>query len=64
MLETPNAIFVSFTDNHEMFPHVNERMRRLAEDAGYEREAITTVTDGNGRPTFEIFRYHKPTTGR
>lgn len=59
MLETPDAVFVSFVDGREVFPEVNRRMRRLASEAGYERELVGRIADRNGRDVFEVARYRK-----
>lgn len=59
MLQAPDAIFIGNTDDRQVFPDVNPRLRKLADGLGYEREIIKVIPDGNGRPAFEIFRFRK-----
>lgn len=58
-LATPGAIFISNTDDRQVFGPVNVRLRKLAETLGFEREVLKVIHDGNGRPAFEIFRFRK-----
>jgi len=59
MMGYVNSIFVSNTDTRQVFAGVNTRLQRLASRLGFERELLEVVYDFNGRPTFEIFRFHK-----
>jgi 4-amino-4-deoxy-L-arabinose transferase-like glycosyltransferase len=59
MLRMSDAIYVSFTDDKQVFAEVNPRLNRLAGDLGYRREDLETVCDSNGRPVFRIFRFVK-----
>jgi hypothetical protein len=42
-----------------MFPFVNRNLRLVAEQGGYRRELLATIRDRNGRPVFEVLRFHK-----
>jgi hypothetical protein len=64
MVEDPAAIFVSNTDDKQVFPEVNQRMKALAARLGYERELLETVYDYHGRPFYEIFRFHPNSTDK
>jgi hypothetical protein len=55
----PNAIFIQHTDNNQIFPGVNERLRTIAAGLGYSEESLRIVHDDEGRPVFEIFRLTK-----
>ena len=58
MLEDTNAIWLGHAAGREDFAGVNAHLERFASMAGYRRELIRTVADSNGRPEFEIFRFH------
>lgn len=55
--ETPGQIFVVHTDPFEEFHGVNQRLRDLSAEAGYQPEVITTICDRNGRAVFEALRF-------
>ncbi|MBI4903438.1 MAG: glycosyltransferase family 39 protein [Acidobacteria bacterium] len=57
MIEDRRGVFVSNTDDRQVFPEVNKRLLRLAADLGYEREVLEVIHDFNGRPAFQIFRF-------
>lgn len=59
MFKEKDAIFVSNTDDRQVFPEVNARLKNLSERLGYRRELLEVIRDGNGRPCFEIFRFAK-----
>jgi hypothetical protein len=54
-----NAIFIEHTDDNQLFPGVNERLRAIAAGLGYSEQSLRTVHDDEGRPVFEIFRLTK-----
>ncbi len=60
MLAEKSAVFVSNTDDRQVFPGVNPRLKKLASELGYRRELLEVVRDSNGRPCFEIFRFQAP----
>jgi hypothetical protein len=55
----PNAIFIQHTDDHQIFPGVNERLRAIAAGLGYSEQLLRVVPDDEGRAMFEIFRLRK-----
>lgn len=57
MITKPEAIFLGHVAGAEMFPMVNERLDRAAEEFGFRKELLETVADSNGRPRFELFRF-------
>ncbi|MCS7024211.1 MAG: glycosyltransferase family 39 protein [Bryobacteraceae bacterium] len=59
MFATPGAVFVSYTDDRQVFGPVNGRLRKLSESFGFQRELLAVIHDGNGRPAFEIFYFRK-----
>ncbi|MFN7939811.1 MAG: glycosyltransferase family 39 protein [Bryobacteraceae bacterium] len=58
-LRQNNAIFASNTDDRQVFPNVNPRLKKMAEKLGYRRIEEEIIRDANGRPAFELFRYTK-----
>ena len=50
------AVFVTHTDQNEMFKGVNAKLQTLATEAGYRREIVAEIADRNGRTIFEVFR--------
>jgi 4-amino-4-deoxy-L-arabinose transferase-like glycosyltransferase len=53
----PDAIFVGRAKAAEVFQGVTERSVRIAADAGYTRQTISSISDRYGRPMFEVFRF-------
>lgn len=53
----PGAIFVSHVPGKEEFSGVYERSGVMAGSVGYHRDVIDRISDSNGRPVFEIFRF-------
>jgi len=56
-IKDPTAVFVSHTDEDEMFKGLNARFVRLATLNGYSRQAMFAVSDRNGRKRFDVFRF-------
>jgi 4-amino-4-deoxy-L-arabinose transferase-like glycosyltransferase len=54
-----NAIFIQHTDDRQMFPGINERLRTIAAGLGYSEQSLRIVHDDEGRAIFEIFRLTK-----
>jgi len=52
-------LYIQHTADKQMFPGVNERLRKAAAALGYEEHLERTVADRNGRPVFELFRFRK-----
>jgi hypothetical protein len=56
MTVPPDRVFVAHTDGHEQFAGVNARFLEMLQKELYRKEAVQVITDGNGRPIFEVFR--------
>jgi 4-amino-4-deoxy-L-arabinose transferase-like glycosyltransferase len=50
-------VWIGHTAQFEQWAGENERITRVAREAGFEKQVIETVPDRNGRPVFEIFRF-------
>ena len=50
-------VWIGHTPEFQQWAGVNERIKRVARAAGFEKQMIETVPDRNGRPVFEIFRF-------
>jgi len=59
MLTDPQGVFVGHVKSREAFVGVGERLARYAGAHGFRREVISTITDSNGRPVFEVFRFER-----
>jgi 4-amino-4-deoxy-L-arabinose transferase-like glycosyltransferase len=57
MLADTGAVWVDHVATREVFQGVGANLEKFASAAGYRRELLRTVTDSNGRPVFEIFRF-------
>ena len=57
MISEPGAVFLTHTKDFEFFQGVNEKLVKFAADAGYRRDMLTVICDGNQRPTFEVYRF-------
>jgi hypothetical protein len=53
----PDDVFVAHTRAFEIYPGMSARLVRFAAAAGYRKESLQTISDSNGRPRFEIFRF-------
>jgi hypothetical protein len=61
-IDGPNRLFIQHTEDKQMFPGVNDRLRNIASDLGFQERIERVIPDRNGRPVFELFRFEK--TGR
>lgn len=59
MLSDPNAVFVGHVPAREVIAGVGEHLDAAAQARGYLKEPIRIIADSNGRPVFEIFRFHR-----
>lgn len=59
MFAEKDSLFVTNTDDKQVYPERNQRLRKLAVELGFERELLETVYDFNGRPCYEIFRFRR-----
>jgi hypothetical protein len=53
----PESLFVAYTGGKEHFPKARTLLRDWAAENGWREEALETVSDRHGRPTFEIYRF-------
>jgi len=58
-LSSPEFLFIQHTDDKQMFPGINDRVRKAAAAAGYTEKLERTIPDRNGRPVYELFRFEK-----
>jgi len=63
MLRDPDGLILNHVREHEVFPDRAARLDRAARSLGYRREVVSTITDSNGRPMFEIVRFVPDGTG-
>jgi 4-amino-4-deoxy-L-arabinose transferase-like glycosyltransferase len=57
MISTPEHIFIAHAKGFEFYPGTAGKMVQFGETAGYRRQDLVTISDRNGRPTFEVFRF-------
>jgi hypothetical protein len=50
-------VWIGHTQEFQQWAGDNQRIVRVAREAGLEKQMIETVPDRNGRPVFEIFRF-------
>ncbi len=56
-ISDPGHVFVNHVAGQEAFQSVGERLSGFAHQAGYQRVPLETISDRNGRPVFELFRF-------
>lgn len=56
MLDESDALFVGHAPGRDMFPDVRKRLDRTLAATGKKKIVLQTISDSNGRPTFEIFQ--------
>jgi 4-amino-4-deoxy-L-arabinose transferase-like glycosyltransferase len=59
MVAGPNYLFVCHEPNFTYQPELRAAVEEAARQAGLQEEALTTIADRNGRPTFDVFRFRK-----
>ena len=59
VLTSPDTVFIQHTQGNELKPGVNDRFRSAISALGYREQVERVVSDGNGRPIFEVFRIHR-----
>jgi hypothetical protein len=52
-----HGLWLGHTAGFEEFPGTNQRVIKGAASVGFRKELVKVVSDRNGRPTFEIFRF-------
>jgi hypothetical protein len=58
-IDGPDRIFIQHTEDKQMFPGVNGRLRDIAGQLGFTERIERVIHDRNGRPVFELFRFEK-----
>jgi len=59
LLSDPHGLFLGHVPEREVFTGVHQRLDAAALAAGYRKQMLQVVSDSNGRPVFEIFRFQK-----
>jgi 4-amino-4-deoxy-L-arabinose transferase-like glycosyltransferase len=59
VLADPGYLFVGRPKEMEVFQGNGSRLATAAAAAGYRREAVASIPDSFGRPTFEVWRFVK-----
>jgi len=59
MLSQPGTVFISHTDDKQIFAGVNQHLDRIAHDAGFHKSSVIAWPDRNGRPVYEALTYSK-----
>jgi hypothetical protein len=54
-----DSLFVGHPNDIEIFKGVSATLLALAAEAGYRREMLAEISDRNGRPMFEVFRFRQ-----
>lgn len=58
MLADPQAAIVNHVAGKETDPEAGKRVAAAAQVRGLEKQILALVPDSNGRPVFEVYRYH------
>ena len=53
----PSNLFINHTKDFEFFTGVNDKLVKYAGAAGYQREVLAAISDGNGRPVYEVYHF-------
>jgi hypothetical protein len=59
MLSDQKAVFLTHTDERQIFPGGNARMKEVAAAAGFRPVVREIIYDFNGRPTFQILQFQR-----
>lgn len=57
-IASPTALFVSHVPTYTYQPWIRAAIDDRARLQGYQEEILATISDLNGRPTFQVFRFH------
>ena len=57
LLADLQALWIGHTDGYQEFSGVNSRVLAATAAAGFHKLPVTTISDRNGRPVFELFRF-------
>lgn len=56
-VSNPDNLFIGHTEGREFFTGHRARLAGMARDFGYRPEVLQVISDRNGRPTFEVYRF-------
>jgi len=59
IVSSPRHLFVAHTPEMTFLPEIRAHLERQARQSGFEEEHLATISDRNGRPTFDVFRFRK-----
>jgi hypothetical protein len=59
MVSGTNYLFVWHEPKFTYQPEVRAAIEEVARQGGYQEERLATISDRNGRPTFEVLRFRK-----
>ena len=59
LLASPGNVYVAHTREFAFHPNERAGIEEAARSEGYQQEPLTTISDRNGRPTFDVFRFRK-----
>ena len=57
LLADPQVLWIGHTDRYQEFAGINSRLLAATAAAGFQKLPVTTISDRNGRPVFELFRF-------
>ena len=57
MFSDPDALFIGHAGSRTVFPDDAKRLNRAALAEGLRKVLVRTISDSNGHPVFEIFRF-------
>ncbi|HEY7389905.1 MAG TPA: glycosyltransferase family 39 protein, partial [Bryobacteraceae bacterium] len=59
MISNPEHVFIAHEKPFEFYPGLAEKLTLFAAaHGGYRKETLAAISDSNGRPTFEVFRFY------
>jgi 4-amino-4-deoxy-L-arabinose transferase-like glycosyltransferase len=59
MVENPDLLYVEHTEDKQLIPRVNDRLRNRAATLGYAERIERVIPDSSGDPVFELFQFEK-----
>lgn len=59
MVNSSEILYIQHTDDKQLLPDINGRFLRAAQSQGYSERVERTISDSNGRPVFELFRFER-----
>jgi hypothetical protein len=59
MLQDPRFVLVAHAKGEAIHPKERSALEELAQREEYVEEPVATITDRNGRPAFDVFRFRK-----